>query len=56
MARKKAKELDANAHHAQPYVKPNMEGRVRHDTLWRRCVDGWKPGKRTWVSFKKKDQ
>lgn len=52
MSRKKATELDANAHHAQPYVAPDMKGRVRHDTVWQRALDRWKPGTRVTVKFK----
>lgn len=53
MGRKKAKELDANAHHAQPYVKPDMTGRVTHSEVWRRMQTRWEPGMRCWVSFGK---
>lgn len=51
MARHKAKELDANAHHAQPYVAPDMRGRVTHAEVWRRAQERWKPGMRVTVEF-----
>lgn len=51
MSRAKAKELNANARLAQPYVKPDMKGRVRYDTLWQRALDRWKPGTRSFVAF-----
>lgn len=50
----KARELDANAHHAQPYVAPDMRGRVRHDVVWQRALDRWKPGTRVTFTFTKR--
>lgn len=49
MSRAKAKELNANMRQAQPYVPVNMKGRVRHDVIWQRCLDRWKPGTRSFV-------
>lgn len=49
MSKHKAKELNANARLARPYVAPDMTGRVRHDTIWRRALARWKSGTRVIV-------
>lgn len=51
MSRAKARELSANARAAQPYVKPDMTGRVSHSDLWERARRRWRPGIRVWVEF-----
>lgn len=47
----KAKELNANAHKAQPYKPVDMTGRVRYDTVWARAQKRWTPGTKVKVTF-----
>ena len=51
MAKAKARELSDNPRTAQPYMKPDMTGRVTHSEVWQRAMKRWKPGMRIVVEF-----